>query len=48
MAAVTDPGRVSKQHQKLLHVVSPSDERVLAKVPEQVVPPMTQRDPIES
>src|SRR5260370_99391 len=41
MAAVTDPGRVSAQHQKLLHFVanSPwSDERVLAKVCELVVP----------
>src|SRR5262245_16028968 len=41
MAAVTDPGCVSVQHQKLLHFVanSPwSDERVLAKVRELVVP----------
>ena len=51
MAAVTAPGHVSKQHQKLLHVVAESawsDERVLAKVREQVVPSMTQRGPIEA
>jgi SRSO17 transposase len=50
MAVVTDPGRVSTQHQKLLHLVanSPgSDEKMLAKVREQVVPEMTQRGPIE-
>src|SRR6202163_2930312 len=50
MAAVTAPGHVSMQHQKLLHVVAESpwsDERVLAKVREQVVPSMTQRGPIE-
>jgi len=50
MAAVTDPGHVSTQHQKLLHLVanSPwSDEKVLAKVRELVVPSMTQRGPIE-
>jgi SRSO17 transposase len=51
MAAVTDPGHVSKQHQKLLHVVAESpwsDERVLAQVRAQVVPSMTQRGPIEA
>jgi SRSO17 transposase len=50
MAAVTDPGHASPQHQKLLHLVavSPwSDEKVLAKVQELVVPSMTQRGPIE-
>jgi SRSO17 transposase len=50
MAVVTDPGRVSTQHQKLLHLVavSPwSDEKLLAKVREQVVPEMTRRGPIE-
>ena len=44
MAAVTDPGHVSAQHQKLLHFAanSPwSDERVLAKVRELVMPSMT-------
>ena len=51
MAAVTDPGRVSAQHQKLLHFVanSPwSDERVLAKVCELVVPSMTRHAPIKA
>src|SRR6201981_3652347 len=50
MAVVTDPGHVSTQHQKLLHVVanSPwSDEKMLAKVREQVVSLMTRRGPIE-
>jgi SRSO17 transposase len=50
MAVVTDPGHVSAQHQKLLHVVanSPwSDEKMLAKVREQVVSSMTRRGPIE-
>ena len=51
MAAVTDPGHVSAQHQKLLHFVanSPwSDERVLAKVCELVVPSMTRHAPIKA
>src|SRR5260370_31102768 len=51
MAAVTDPGRVSAQHQKLLHFVanSPwSDERVLAKVCELVVPSITRHAPIKA
>ena len=50
MAVVTDPGRVSTQHQKLLHLVAESpwsDEQMLAKVREQVVPSMTQRGGIE-
>jgi SRSO17 transposase len=50
MAVVTDPGHVSTQHQELLHVVanSPwSDEKMLAKVREQVVSSMTRRGPIE-
>ena len=50
MAVVTDPGHVSTQHQKLLHLVAESrwsDEQMLAKVREQVVPSMTQRGPIE-
>src|SRR5215475_14781664 len=48
--AVTDPGHVSAQHQKLLHFVgnSPwSDEEVLAKVRELVVPSMTRHAPIK-
>ena len=47
---VTDPGRVSVQHQKLLHLVADSpwsDEKMLAEVREQVVPEMTRRGPIE-
>jgi SRSO17 transposase len=51
IAAVTDPGCVSVQHQKLLHLVanSPwSDERVLAKVCELVMPSMTRHVPIEA
>jgi SRSO17 transposase len=51
MAVVTDPGHVSTQHQKLLHIVAESpwsDEQMLAKVREQVVPSMTQRGPIEA
>jgi SRSO17 transposase len=50
MAVVTDPGRVSGQHQKLLHLVADSpwaDEKMLAKVREQVMPEMTRRGPIE-
>jgi SRSO17 transposase len=50
MAVVTDPGRVSVQHQKLLHLVADSpwsDEKMLAKVREQVVPEMTRRGPIK-
>jgi SRSO17 transposase len=50
MAVVTDPGHVSTQHQKLLHLIANSlwsDEKMLAKVREQVVPSMTQRGPIE-
>src|SRR5215470_2055418 len=51
MAAVTEPAHVSAQHQKLLHLVanSPwSDERMLAKVRELVVPSMTWHGPIEA
>jgi SRSO17 transposase len=49
MAAVTAPGRVAAQHQSLLHFVgqSPwSDERVLSKVREMVVPEMERHGPI--
>ena len=41
MAARTDPARVSAQHQSLLHFVGAggwSDEKVLAKISELVVP----------
>jgi SRSO17 transposase len=51
MAAVTAPSRVSAQHQKLLHFVSEgkwSDERVLARVREMVVPAIERHGPIEA
>jgi SRSO17 transposase len=53
MAAVTKPAehtQASAQHQKLLHIVANStwsDEVMLAKVRELVVPAMTQRGPME-
>src|SRR5215468_4611652 len=51
MAAVTAPAHVSAQHQKLLHFVTSatwSDEQMLAKVRELVVPSMTRRGPVEA
>ena len=51
MAAVTAPAGVSAQHQKLLHFVAEapwSDERVLAKVREMVVPAIARHGPIEA
>lgn len=51
MAARTAPARTSVQHQKLLHFVgvSPwSDERVLAKVAEMVLPAIERHGPIEA
>src|ERR1700680_2763272 len=51
MAAVTAPARVSVQHQKLLHFVGEgnwSDEKVLAKVRELVLPEMERHGPIEA
>jgi SRSO17 transposase len=51
MAARTDPARVSAQHQSLLHFVGAggwSDEKVLAKISELVVPAITQHGPIEA
>ena len=51
MAAVTAPGRVSVQHQKLLHFVGEgawSDEEVLAKVRELVVPKIERHGPIKA
>jgi SRSO17 transposase len=51
MAAVTAPSRVSAQHQKLLNFVASapwSDEKVLAKVREMVVPSITRHSPIEA
>ena len=50
MAAVTAPAGVSAQHQKLLHFVAESawsDERMLAKVREMVVPAIEQHGPIK-
>lgn len=51
MAAVTAPAAVSAQHQKLLHFVANapwSDERVLTKVREMVVPAIERHGPIEA
>ena len=51
IAAVTAPGRTAAQHQSLLHFVGQapwSDERVLAKVCEMVLPTMTRHGPIEA
>lgn len=51
MAAVTAPGRTAAQHQSLLHFVgqaSWSDERVLAKVCELVLPAIERAGPIEA
>jgi len=50
MAAVTAPGRVAAQHQSLLHFVGKSewsDEKVLSKVRELVLPAMERHGPIE-
>jgi SRSO17 transposase len=50
MAARTAPAHVSAQHQSLLHFVGAgtwSDEKVLGKVSELVVPAITQHGPIE-
>jgi SRSO17 transposase len=51
MAAVTAPARTAAQHQSLLHFVGQatwSDERVLAKVCEMVLPAMERDGPIEA
>jgi hypothetical protein len=51
MAAVTAPSRTAAQHQSLLHFVgegSWSDERVLAKVREMVLPAIERQGPIEA
>ena len=51
MAAVTAPARVAAQHQSLLHFVGEatwSDEKVLAKVREMVLPQMEQHEPVEA
>lgn len=51
MAAVTAPGRTAAQHQSLLHFVGQaawSDEKVLSKVCEMVLPAMERDGPIEA
>jgi SRSO17 transposase len=51
MAALTAPARVAAQHQSLLHFVGNapwSDERVLARVRELVLPTLERRGPIEA
>jgi SRSO17 transposase len=51
MAAITAPERTAAQHQSLLHLVNEgrwSDEQVLAKVREMVLPEMQKRGPIEA
>ena len=51
MAAVTAPERAAAQHQSLLHFVGNaawSDERVLAKVREMVLPQVERHGPIEA
>src|SRR5271154_3001691 len=51
IAAVTAPERVAAQHQSLLHFVGEggwSDERVLAKVREMVLPRIEEHGPIEA
>src|SRR5580765_4484051 len=51
MAAVTAPARVGAQHQSLLHFVGEapwSDENVLAKVREMVLPEIERHGPIEA
>src|SRR4030081_2982321 len=51
MAAVTAPDRTAAQHQSLLHFVgqsSWSDEKVLAKVGEMVLPAIERHGPIEA
>jgi SRSO17 transposase len=51
MAAVTAPARVSAQHQSLLHFIGQggwSDEKILGKVREMVVPEIERHGPIEA
>ena len=51
MAAVTAPERTAAQHQSLLHFIGSggwSDEKVLAKVREMVLPAIERRGPIEA
>ena len=51
IAAVTAPGRTSAKHQSLLHFIgcSPwSDEKLLAKVREMVLPELTKNGPVKA
>src|SRR3954454_5226005 len=51
LAAVTAPARTAAQHQSLLHFVGAapwSDEKVLRKVRELVLPAIERRGPIEA
>src|SRR6266849_6420283 len=51
MAAITAPGRTAAQHQSLLHFVSQaawSDDAVLTKVRQMVLPQITRDGPIEA
>src|SRR5580704_14318133 len=51
MAAVTAPARVAAQHQSLLHFIGEgrwSDERVLTKIREMVLPQIQRQGPIEA
>jgi SRSO17 transposase len=51
LAAATAPGRVEAQHQSLLHFVGEghwSDERILAKVREMVLPEIERHGPIQA
>src|ERR1700709_61822 len=51
MAAKTAPGRTAAQHQSLLHFVGVatwSDEKVLTKVREMVLPAMQRQEPIQA
>src|SRR6266481_8842952 len=51
LAAVTAPARVAAQHQSLLHFVGAapwSDEKVLGKVRELVLPVIERRGPVEA
>src|SRR5437588_7814126 len=51
MAAITAPGRTAAQHQSLLHFVGQgawSDDAVLTKVRQKVLPQITRDGPIEA
>jgi SRSO17 transposase len=51
MAAITAPERIAAQHQSLLHFVGEgnwSDEKVLAKVREMVLPAIERHGPVEA